>query len=100
MRAQLALAPPAGNRLRSEMGAQHPCAAGRSAFFGGKWREPCPNVGRHAIGSPAREPVWLCDLHFAEVSEAGLVAEPYIGKAEFERRERKNWWRRPLRRDS
>lgn len=63
------------------------CDAGRTSFFGGKWTEPCPNDFVHEIGSPRKEPIRLCDAHFQEVFQAGLVAEPMIGDAEFERRE-------------
>ena len=64
-----------------------PCAAGRSAGFGGRWTVPCPTKARHSIGSPNAEPVWLFDQHFAEVSEAGLVKDQNIGEAEYQRRE-------------
>jgi hypothetical protein len=65
----------------------HICAAGRTSFFGGRWREPCPQNARHSIGSPRAEPIWLCDEHFTEVDDAGLVAEPNLTEAEFQRRE-------------
>ena len=78
----------------------HVCHAGRSAFFGGRWQEPCPNYGRHHIASPTAAPIVLCDGHFQQVNEANLVKEPYLGKEEFERREgqragelsKRRWW--------
>ena len=72
------------------------CSAGRTSFFGGKWTEPCVAVGRHAIGSPDKGPIRLCDEHFRQVNEAGLVNEPYIGEKEFQKRERakKSWLNR------
>jgi hypothetical protein len=66
-----------------------PCAAGRTAAFGGRWTEPCPSQARHSVGSPNAEPIWLCDEHFAQVSGAGLVKEQNIGEAEYQRRETK-----------
>lgn len=41
----------------------------------------------HVIGSPAGDPIRLCDGHFKEVSAAGLVTDPNIGEAEYQRRE-------------
>jgi hypothetical protein len=64
------------------------CAAGRSAFFGGSWTEPCDRTSIHSIGSPKAEPIWLCDEHFQEVKAAGLVKEAFIDETEFQRRER------------
>jgi hypothetical protein len=63
------------------------CHAGRTAFFGGSWTQPCPEPGRHAIGSPNTDPIRLCDEHFRQVNEAGLVTEPFIAPPEFDRRE-------------
>jgi hypothetical protein len=63
------------------------CHAGRSAFFGGRWQEPCPQGARHYIGSPKADPIALCDAHFREVNDAGLVSEPDIGEREYMRRE-------------
>jgi hypothetical protein len=63
------------------------CQAGLTAFFGGAWTEPCPRPGRHAIGSPNAEPIRLCDEHYGEVEAAGLVQEPVISEAEYNRRE-------------
>jgi hypothetical protein len=65
----------------------HVCHAGRSAFFGGRWQEPCPNYARNHIGSPEADPIILCDDHFRQVNEAGMVKEPNIGPQEYERRE-------------
>lgn len=65
----------------------HVCDAGRSAFFGGRWREPCPNYARHHIASPEADPITLCDEHFRQVDEAGMVKEPDLGEQEYERRE-------------
>jgi hypothetical protein len=65
----------------------HVCHAGRSALFGGRWHEPCPNYARNYIGSPEADPIILCDEHFRQVNEAGLVNEPYLGRQEYERRE-------------
>lgn len=71
------------DRLATEL-----CDAGRRAFFGGKWKgiEPCPNIGRHLIGSPGGVQLRFCDTHFEEVNAAGLVTEPYVGEQGFERR--------------
>ena len=66
---------------------RHECHAGRTAFFGGAWTEPCPNRARHAIGSPEAEPIWLCDEHFNDVNAANLVTEPNIDEDEYQRRE-------------
>ena len=41
----------------------------------------------HAIGQPNGDPIWLCDQHFHQVNEAGLVAEPYIAEADYQERE-------------
>jgi len=64
-----------------------PCSAGRTAHFGGRWREPCNANAVHYIASPGTEPIALCDQHFRQVSDAGLVKEPNIGEEEFQRRE-------------
>jgi len=74
------------------------CHAGRSAFFGGRWTTPCPNPARHVIGSPNAEPIRLCDEHFEQVTNAGLVAEQNIGDAEFERREQQKVTAKKVRR--
>lgn len=65
-----------------------PCAAGRTAFFGGRWARgyPCPNDGRHIVAAEVGPPIPLCDRHFEQVLAAGLVSEPYINPDEFERR--------------
>jgi hypothetical protein len=63
------------------------CHSGRTAFFGGAWTEPCPEPGRHVVGSPSADPIRLCDEHFRQVNEAGLVTEPFIAPTEFDRRE-------------
>ena len=63
------------------------CAAGKTAFFGGRWSEPCGGLGRNTVGSPGADPVPLCDEHFRQVQEAGLIAEPNITDADFQRRE-------------
>lgn len=67
------------------------CWAGRKAFFGGQWDKipPCPNEGNNVIGHAAGEPMRLCDWHFREVNNAGLVDEVNIGRPEFNRRERR-----------
>lgn len=64
------------------------CDAGRRAFLGGKWKgiAPCPNIGRHVIGSPGGVELHFCDAHFEEINAAGLVEEPYVGEQGFERR--------------
>lgn len=69
------------------------CMAGRHAFFGGRWTEPCtlPLVGGriHVIGVDGMTgTISLCDHHFLEVQRAGLVAEPHITREEFEARRR------------
>ena len=45
------------------------CAAGRTAFFGGRWTVPCPITGRHRVGSGQGDGILLCDDHFRQVSE-------------------------------
>lgn len=66
------------------------CEAGRTAFFGGRWRgiSPCQQIGRNRIsgfGPPivlnGREltEINLCDEHFRQVNAAGLVTMPYAG---------------------
>lgn len=64
------------------------CDAGRRAFFGGRWPDlPCMQHGRHVIGAPGPVPaIKLCDKHFIEVYDAGLVTEPNIGEESFRRR--------------
>lgn len=48
-----------------------------------------PNYARHHIGSPEADPIILCDEHFRQVNEAGMVKEPYLEPHEYERREQK-----------
>lgn len=57
------------------------CAAGRTAFFGGQWREPCelPTENHHVIISVDVR-IELCDTHFHEVNAANLVTDPYISE--------------------
>jgi hypothetical protein len=63
------------------------CDAGWRAFFGGRWRTYCSEVGRHVIGSESKvSAAVLCDAHFAEVEAAGLVTNPYIGEQAFNER--------------
>jgi hypothetical protein len=63
------------------------CHAGKQCGFGGKWRTPCESFAIHAIANPGSPPILLCDTHFQEVFEAGLVTEPNVGEEEFKRRE-------------
>lgn len=64
------------------------CMAGRAAFFGGRWRDPCPEDGRHVIGFEGSPIVIrLCDLHFGQVHAEGLVTEPNVDPDEFYRRQ-------------
>ena len=66
-----------------------PCAAGTTAFFGGRWKLPCFRVGNNVIGandSGINATVALCDEHFAEVNAAGLVDEPYMDPHQWERK--------------
>ena len=68
---------------------QRLCDAGRVAFFGGKWKAPCPVASLHMIASSDRGPfpdVHLCHVHFAEVYQ--LIEEPFVEPDEFERRRR------------
>ena len=74
------------------------CQAGRSAFFGGRWQDPCPNRAQHYIGSPADEPIALCDVHFREAYDANLVSEQNVGEKEYARRERQRLGGRSRRR--
>jgi hypothetical protein len=65
------------------------CEAGRRAKFGGRWRHlaPCTQPGNNVIGSPGPWPaVKLCDEHFMQVREAGLVEEVNIGEPSFRER--------------
>lgn len=64
------------------------CDAGRTAFFDGTWTTPCPETVMHHIGSPAAEPIRLCDIHFQQVLAAGLVTDPNLPAKEFEKREK------------
>jgi hypothetical protein len=45
------------------------CAAGRTAFFGGRWTVPCPITGRHRVASAQGEGIMLCDDHFRQVND-------------------------------
>ncbi len=68
-----------------------PCAAGRTAFFGGRWKRPCTNNDdlRHVIAAPGlATPIELCEEHFQQVLGAGLVSEPYMDPGEYKRRRR------------
>lgn len=44
------------------------CEAGRTAFFGGKWAEPCEEEAENQISSPHEETIMLCDKHFQDVT--------------------------------
>ncbi len=44
------------------------CAAGRTAFLGDRWAEPCDEDGQHALSVPSGRSVRLCSQHMAEVS--------------------------------
>jgi hypothetical protein len=63
------------------------CDAGRTSFFGGQWTEPCGIRARHSIGSPKRIPIELCDVHFEEGADAGLVVDQNVSEETFQRRE-------------
>lgn len=71
------------------------CQAGRMASKGGAWTVPCPQVATNVLGfgdsNGAQIPVELrfCHDHMQELIADGLVAEPYMDPAEFERRRRK-----------
>jgi hypothetical protein len=58
------------------------CAAGRTAFFGGRWTVPCPITGRHQVGSSQGGAIMLCDDHFRQVNDfqhgkdAAVAKEP------------------------
>ena len=73
--------------------------AGREAEFGGRWTEPCPELGRNLIASegPELPVIHLCDGHFAEVNAAGMVTEPFVGEGEAGRQEfaRRHGWLPP-----
>lgn len=58
------------------------CFAGRKAFFGGRWTEPCPYDGDayHHVFAPGDIEIVLCPDHFDQVLEAGLVSQPYISR--------------------
>lgn len=61
------------------------CDAGRIAFFGGRWKTPCPvdieAAGRiHVIYAQNGTKLELCDAHFEAVNRANLVTEPYAGR--------------------
>lgn len=64
------------------------CQAGKECGMSGWWTVPCDKPAVHGITNPAGPPILLCDLHFMEVSAAGLVKDENIGKEEFDRRER------------
>lgn len=58
------------------------CAAGRWAFFGGRWLgiPPCKDYPRHHIMCELPgNGIDLCERHFQQVLAAGLVTHPYIG---------------------
>jgi glycerophosphoryl diester phosphodiesterase len=79
---------PASSRQYGRMPDHRNCAAGRTAFFGGRWTTACPAAAIHEVGSPAQDPILLCDEHFRQVHAAGLVTDPYLDKEEYDRRER------------
>lgn len=70
------------------------CDAGRTALFGGRWiGVQCALPPIHVIASDGfeRGTIKLCHVHFQEAHDAGLVTEPFIGRAEFERRVGRQW---------
>lgn len=64
------------------------CMSGRGADFGGKWVMPCAQAAIHVIATEDADlpTLVLCEGHFLEVLEAGLVDEPYLPEAEIVRR--------------
>jgi hypothetical protein len=63
------------------------CDSGRTALFDGTWTAPCPEPAIHHIGSPAAEPIRLCEGHFQQILAAGLVKEPNLDPTEYQKRE-------------
>lgn len=59
-----------------------PCAAGRSAGFGGRWIFPCQAViVRHVLHSEGlSRPLHFCDKHMDQLIAAGLV--PHLNVSE------------------
>lgn len=57
------------------------CAAGRSAFFGGRWKLPCflPTEHQHVLIAPEVR-INLCDTHISEAIAAGHITDPYISE--------------------
>lgn len=67
------------------MATEDVCVAGRTAFFGGRWTEPCPLEAIHRVVS-SNMTIDLCDPHFQQVHQAGLISAPYLsGPEEAER---------------
>jgi hypothetical protein len=66
------------------------CWAGVQATFGGRWRQPCPNLGNNRIGDE-RTPnaAFLCTEHFEQVLAAGLIDEPFLSPEQFQAHYRK-----------
>lgn len=73
------------------------CWAGRKAFASGRWDNmlPCLRYGRHVIAFslelggdalPGAPEIRFCDEHYAEIEAMGLIEEPVISDAEFDRR--------------
>jgi hypothetical protein len=73
------------------------CWAGRRAFASGRWDRmlPCLRYGRHVIAFslelggdalPGTPEIRLCDEHYAAIEAMGLIEEPAISGAEFDRR--------------
>lgn len=67
---------------------ENECWAGRRAFLGGRWKVPCPAIAIHVIATPEPDMpvIRLCDDHFNEANEAGLVTNPFMDPDEFKRR--------------
>lgn len=57
------------------------CAAGRTAFYGGLWTEPCEllTFHQHTIIAVGHR-IQLCDTHFKRALADGLVTDPYISE--------------------
>lgn len=67
-----------------------PCDAGRTAFHEGRWRTPCPNPAMHFIATEGMDLlISLCDRHFQEVADKGLVTDQNVSEEEFLRRTRR-----------
>lgn len=73
------------------------CWAGRLAFASGRWDRtmPCLRYARHVIAFsqelggpqlPGSPEIRLCDEHYAELEAMGLIEEPVVSDAEFDRR--------------